>query len=137
MKSTYFTTVLISGIALSVSAVNPASAVEWRPISKGNGATLYIDTDSVKEMDGSVQAWLMVDMDERNPTVGDHSYLLHMRFRCDEDETSLRSTIYYSDRMGGGSVVETERKDSWIYSAVVPGTLGGVMLQEVCALAAP
>lgn len=125
---------LAAGLMLAL-ATTPALAVDWKHLSSSAEESFYVDPASIKKVDGAVQAWMLIDSEQREPEFGSQSYVWHMRFRCADDEAATRTFVMYEERMGMGKVISTIREDSWKFTSVIPGSLNAAMLQEVCALA--
>jgi len=103
---------------------------EWEKIySNDNGASFFIDLDSIKENNEYVYFWQLHD--QTNPSdTNMMSSKIYKQGDCGVNRVKILSFTYYNQPMGGGSGKSGITPDKWDYPS--PGTLGKYILNYVC-----
>ena len=107
-----------------------AHTEEWEYIiSDVNGADNYVDTVSIREVDGLVYYW-----SKRNLTDTGESQLVQMKADCVSYRTKVVSFVRYSelDLEGDQNIVDVDQYNlQWLPAP--PGSVNETMLNYACA----
>ena len=102
----------------------------WMKISDStDGATHYIDIDTLKKHNGYVYYWTLRDDIEPNK-YGDISQKLYFQGDCGVSRLKYLSYIYYKEPMGRGDSEVDNTSSEWIYPP--PESILGILLNQVC-----
>ena len=119
-------------LATTVAFASPVFA-EWTKVSEGvsSGNTWFIDYDTVKENDGYVYYWVLVDY-LKPDQFGDLSVKVLNELDCDIPRKFRNlSWIFYKQPMGIGSGdTETASSDEWIYPS--PNSVNETVTNAAC-----
>tara|TARA_B100001989_G_C24273477_1_gene332845 strand:- start:198 stop:575 length:378 start_codon:yes stop_codon:yes gene_type:complete len=107
-----------------------AHTEEWEyVISSVDGADNYVDTVSIREVDGLVYYW-----SKRNLTDAGESQLVQMKADCVSYRTKVVSFVRYSelDLEGDQNIVDVDQYNlQWL--PAIPGSVNEAMLNYACA----
>ncbi len=104
---------------------------EWKKLAENtNGDTIYIDFERIKQEDGYVYWWHLIDLLE--PLDGSMSVKAYRQGDCDEFRYKSSNVSFYSEPMGEGDMLEkfSEPDEDWTYPN--PESGGELELKNVC-----
>ena len=85
-------------ISLLCFCVN-AYAFNWKKVSKSEDEDfIYVDTKSIKEQNGLVHYWELIDSLE--PALGANSAISKYKVDCGKEKVTYLTDTYYSQSMG-------------------------------------
>ena len=122
-----------AAIAL-VMVATPAFAVNWVYVSSSNAGTdYYYESDTIQRSGNQVTVWEKGDH-SRDKTVKQREKKVWYRYDCAErTSTLLQLTKYYPD---GKIEMVTWKTYEQEPQAIIPGTIGEVQFEAVCAATA-
>lgn len=107
-----------------------AHTEEWEyVISSVDGADNYVDTVSIREVDGLVYFWF-----KENLTDVGESQLIQMKADCVSYKTKIISFVSYSelDIEGDQNIIDVDQYNlQWL--PAIPGSVNEAMLNYACA----
>ena len=117
------------------------SFAEWKKITEAeDGSTYYIDVASIKQNNGFVYYWILIDY-LKSTKIGTYSDISEYKVNCENEKQTWLSNTFYSQPMAKGKII-TEKIPVWNYYGstlneiryLTPGSLGHNILKEVCHL---
>ena len=103
---------------------------EWEEFGKNvDGDTFYIDEDTIKEHNGYVYWWVLVDRLKPSES-GIMSGKTYTQGDCGVNQYKWLSIIQYKQPMGEGSSETITPPAKWKYPP--PDSIGGGLLKYVC-----
>lgn len=133
MKNAWIGVLLLSGISLAADASN------WVLLTRHDDTEIYADDASVFKRGHLTLAWDRTDYpSSQTMTFSPFKQFRSMKalgyYNCAEKTGALRELILYADAGGSGEVVAhvTVPVDHLDFKAMVPGTVGEVLLRYVC-----
>ena len=118
----------------SYGVMKLANGIIWHLVSgNSNGNEFYLDMQSIKQKDGLVYYWILVNYDK--PMDGFSSAKIFKEGDCSLKRDKTLTMMSYKEPMGEGSDFKTEtpRNPEWIYNR--PSS-GGLFLMEDACIAA-
>jgi hypothetical protein len=114
----------------------PPPSSHWLPVAGGDHARVFISDLDVTRRDRMVSFWTMWDYEtvQRSPNgIEFQSDVRHYEVNCNDRTLAMTQFTEYSDRVAGGRVVDSVNVENGKYVPVVPGTIGGNIVESVCA----
>ena len=110
---------------------SPPSYAEWTKVSKNvTGATIYVDLDRMRKVDGYVYYWALIDLPKPDED-GDLSYKSYKQADCKLFRMKDVSASFHKEPMGGGPGESVNAENpKWEYPP--PNTIGESMLKLAC-----
>ena len=111
-----------------------SSFADWTKLGNNNDdTTYYLDVETIKESNGLVYYWLLIDyLKPIESGILSAKQLQELNCNTPRKERTL-SASYYSKRMGKGTRLGTVNKEQeWMYSQ--PNTVLKVIIDNVCGL---
>ena len=115
------------------------SFAEWKKITEAeDGSTYYIDVASIKQNNGFVYYWILIDY-LKSTKIGTYSDISEYKVNCVDEKQTWLSNTFYSQPMAKGKII-TEKIPVWNYYGstlneirnITPGSLEHNILKEVC-----
>ena len=115
------------------------SFAEWKKITEAeDGSTYYIDVASIKQNNGFVYYWILIDY-LKSTKIGTYSDISEYKVNCVDEKQTWLSNTFYSQPMAKGKII-TENIPVWNYYGstlneirnLTPGSLEHNILKEVC-----
>lgn len=100
-------------------------------IGSSDTNSVSLEVRTIRKKSGFIQAW--VEYNDLNFTPKATSSKALMRFRCEEEDIAIASTVRYSKPNGMGEVISSVNHDFPSYSPAVPDSIGESILGFVCA----
>ena len=117
--------------ALALLITAQCAHAEWLSLGEQNGATFYIDLQTVTAKGDTRQAWELMDMPE--PDVdGVRSLRFKMEYDCKGNRSRGLEMIAFADRMGAGNEQNHLGEDPDGWEDVEPGTMFDMRLRAAC-----
>ena len=117
--------ILITSFILSHHAY-----AEWHQVAEGKNAVVYIELKSIKKNKGKIRFWTLYDL--KTPTMGALSFKSLQENDCNNDVYRVETDIYFSENMGGGSVVINAPYDDLKWKPVVPDSVNETVSIYIC-----
>jgi len=120
-------TILLFSILISFNSYG-----EWVEITKDNqGNTLYINKDTIKEDNGYIYYWEMIDLVTPDSTNRYMSYQMYNQGECVPRRYKDLATFWYTQSMATGEGIRDDySRDSWWYPT--PGSNGSKVHDYAC-----
>ena len=93
----------------------------------------YLDTESVKKINGNVQYWVMVNYSQMLGEIA-YSAIAKLEGDCYFSEIRVLKDKYYSKKSGNGKIVSGSDKPDGEMQAFPKDTMFGIVLKEACNL---
>ena len=124
---------LLLTAVLSMTVTHTALAYEWTvTASSTDGDTMYIDLDTIRQVNGFVYFWQMLDQVEPNK-FGDLSATSYVKTDCGVLRAQNLTSNFYNQSMARGNTSSTHnKKGDWLHLPL--DSLGGVTLSLACSL---
>lgn len=122
-------TLILAAICLSILPEMAFAQAVY--IGSSDTSSVSLEVRTVRKKSGFIQAW--VEYNDLNFTPKATSSKALMRFRCEEEDIAIASTVRYSKSNGTGEVVSSVNHDFPSYSPAVPDSIGESILRFVCA----
>ena len=118
-------------VALALLIAAHAAHADWLVLGEQNGASFYIDLQTVTGTGDTRQAWELLDMPD--PDVdGVRSLRFKMEYDCKGTRSRGLEMIAYADRMAAGKELNRLGADPEGWEDVEPGTLFDMRLRAAC-----
>jgi hypothetical protein len=118
-------------VALALLIVAHAAHADWLVLGEQNGASFYIDLQTVTATGDTRQAWELLDMPD--PDVdGVRSLRFKMEYDCKGTRSRGLEMIAFADRMAAGKELNRLGADPEGWEDVEPGTLFDMRLRAAC-----
>jgi hypothetical protein len=125
----------ISLLVVALLAASSGAAAEWKRVasSDGDGIVAYVDSSTVRKIEGLVRVWALFDLNRSPPNLPRPalSYSVLYEFKCRDEEVRFRASRWYRGNMMKGEVVFTQDEiKAW--RSVAPGTIQEGLMLSVC-----
>jgi hypothetical protein len=118
-------------VAFALLIAAHAAHADWLVLGEQNGASFYIDLQTVTGTGETRQAWELLDMPD--PDVdGVRSLRFKMEYDCKGTRSRGLEMIAYADRMAAGKELNRLGADPEGWEDVEPGTLFDMRLRAAC-----
>ena len=118
-------------VALALLIAAHAAHADWLVLGEQNGASFYIDLQTVTGTGETRQAWELLDMPD--PDVdGVRSLRFKMEYDCKGTRSRGLEMIAFADRMAAGKELNRLGADPEGWEDVEPGTLFDMRLRAAC-----
>lgn len=118
-------------VALALLLAAHAAQAEWLVLGEQNGASFYVDLQTVTGTGDTRQAWELLDMPE--PDVdGVRSLRFKMEYDCKGTRSRGLEMIAFADRMAAGKELSRLGADPEGWEDVEPGTMFDMRLRAAC-----
>jgi len=118
-------------VALALLIAAHTAHADWLALGEQNGATFYVDLQTVTGTGETRQAWELLDMPD--PDVdGVRSLRFKMEYDCKGTRSRGLEVIAYADRMAAGKELNRLGADPEGWEDVEPGTLFDMRLRAAC-----
>ena len=118
-------------VALALLIVAQLAHADWLVLGEQNGASLYIDLQTVTGTGDTRQAWELLDMPE--PDVdGVRSLRFKMEYDCKGARSRGLQMLAFADRMAAGKELNRLGEDPEGWEDVEPGTIFDTRLRAAC-----
>ena len=118
-------------VALALLIAAYCAHAEWLAVGEQNGASFYIDLQTITVKGDTRQAWEMLDMPE--PDVdGVRSLRFKMEYDCKGKRSRGLAMLTFADRMAAGTELSRLGEDPDGWEDVEPGTMFDTRLRAAC-----
>ena len=118
-------------VALALLIVTHLAHADWLVLGEQNGASFYIDLQTVTGTGDTRQAWELLDMPE--PDVdGVRSLRFKMEYDCKGARSRGLQMLAFADRMAAGRELNRLGEDPEGWEDVEPGTIFDTRLRAAC-----
>ena len=118
-------------VAIALLLAAHCAHAEWLAVGEQNGASFYIDLQTVTGTGDTRQAWELLDMPE--PDVdGVRSLRFKMEYGCKGKRSRGLAMLTFADRMTAGTELSRLGEDPDGWEDVEPGTMFDMRLRAAC-----
>jgi len=108
-----------------------ANGIIWHLVSdNSNGNEFYLDMQSIKQKDGLVYYWILVNYDK--PMDGFSSVKIFKEGDCSLKRDKTLTMMSYKEPMGKGSDFKTETPSNPEWSYNPPSSSGLFLMEDAC-----
>jgi hypothetical protein len=104
---------------------------EWKKYWEGGGESAYVDISNIKQNDGHVYYWRMIDYPEPQFSWELMSAQIYNQGHCNLNRIKTLSYVYYKKGMGEG-YSEQQASDNKDWKYPTPNSYGLLALNYVC-----
>jgi hypothetical protein len=113
-------------------ALSSTSFAEWTETGDSvDGATFYVDYERIREHEGYVYFWTLIDLSTRMEQ-GVTSLIAYWQGDCKLFRLKDLSETWYNGRMGRGDTITTLTKENKPWAYPPPKSVNEIILTNVC-----
>ena len=103
---------------------------EWTYIGDSNNDVFFMDLDTVKDSNGHVYWWYLINLNESNND--NKSQKVYIQGDCEMPRIKTLTNYFYNKTMGEDLASYSSTSSEWVY--LPPDTAAGLMLDISCGL---
>ena len=110
-------------------------ADDWTSIGKGSHSDIFIQKNSIKDVEEYRQAWILYSYDviRIHKKKKYHSVVFLEKFDCKNKMISPKKIIFYEKKMAQGKFVNTIAFDNDNFKPLIPNTIRETKLSYICS----
>jgi hypothetical protein len=127
-------------ITLTLILISTSAMAEWEYLgstSADNGFNIFTDLSSIRKTANGFRMWALFDYKTRQVSASGDKYLSNIslhEFDCKDEKTRILTFAWYSDNMGKGNVVFSNRDISTSWAYISPRTVDEQLYKTACGI---